>query len=158
MQKAKKPKHFIREWRLHREVKTQSALAKSVNLTSQTICRLESGEANPGLDVLERIANALNCTRGELLDVDPRNTNPLSGGRDTKASPFTGMAETPREFVGPRKRVDRHPAFGAMKGMFTIEPGYDLAQSPFSPEELAEMDANLDRTADMIEAGMKNKS
>ena len=37
------------------------------------------------------------------------------------------------------------------------EPGYDLAQPTFSQEELDEMDANLDRTADMIEAGMKKK-
>jgi len=55
-------------------------------------------------------------------------------------------------------KVARHPALGAMKGTFTIEPGYDLAQSPFSAQELAEMDSNLDRTADLIEAGMKKKS
>jgi hypothetical protein len=60
-------------------------------------------------------------------------------------------------FAPPAKKVDRHPAIGAMKGMFTIEPGYDLAQSPFSQEELNEMEANLDRTADMIEAGLKKK-
>src|SRR5689334_9065120 len=71
-----------------------------------------------------------------------------------------GMQDEARMFEhkSESKKVARHPALGAMKGTFTIEPGYDLAQSPFSAEELAEMDANLDRTADLIEAGMKKKS
>lgn len=150
------PRHFIRSWRLYRGFKTQSALAVRVGLSSQSISRFESGEVNPTLDVLARLADALHCTRGELLDVDPIQARPSS---DDTAPPLAriDLAETPREFVGPRKKVDRHPAFGAMKGTFTIEPGYDLAQSPFSPEELAEMDANLERTADLIDAGMKRK-
>lgn len=79
------------------------------------------------------------------------------------ANTTSGMQEVPSvfkpapTFAPPAKNVDRHPAIGAMKGMFTIEPGYDLTQSVFSQEELDEMDANLDRTADMIEAGMKKK-
>ena len=69
-----------------------------------------------------------------------------------------GMQDEARMFEYKNESVARHPALGAMKGTFTIEPGYDLAQSPFSAQELAEMDANLDRTADLIEAGMKKKS
>jgi hypothetical protein len=68
-----------------------------------------------------------------------------------------GMQEA-RMFEYKNESVARHPALGAMKGSFTIEPGYDLAQSPFSAQELAEIDGNLDRTADLIEAGMKKKS
>ena len=68
-----------------------------------------------------------------------------------------GMAETGREFVGAAQNVARHPLIGWMKGTFSIEPGYDLAQSPFSQEELDEMEANLDRTADMVEQGMSKK-
>ena len=71
-----------------------------------------------------------------------------------------GMQDEARMFEHKKEpeKAARHPALGAMKGTFTIEPGYNLAQSPFSAEELAEMDANLDRTADLIEAGMKKKS
>ena len=77
------------------------------------------------------------------------------------ANTATGMREDASMFkpaLSEREKVKVHPAFGAMKGTFTIEPGYDLAQPAFGPEELADMDANLERTADMIEAGMKNKS
>ncbi len=41
-----------------------------------------------------------------------------------------------------------------MKGTFTIEPGYDLTQPMFDDDEWAEIEANLERTADMIEQGM----
>jgi hypothetical protein len=77
-----------------------------------------------------------------------------------RVSRTAGMQEAPRMFKpaeNERKRVARHPAIGAMKGTFTIEPGYDLAQSPFSQEELDEMEANLDRTADMVDARMSKK-
>ena len=70
---------------------------------------------------------------------------------------MTGMGEGRRAFAQEDRKLARHPALGAMKGTFTIEPGYDLARSPFSAEELAEMDANLDRTADLIDAGMNKK-
>ena len=69
-----------------------------------------------------------------------------------------GMEDAPREFrQAESKQPRRHPAFGALKGTFTIEPGYDLTTPSMDADELAEMDANLDRTADLIEAGMKRK-
>ena len=40
-----------------------------------------------------------------------------------------------------------------MKGTFTIEPGYDLTRPALDDDELAEMEANLDRLADMISEG-----
>jgi hypothetical protein len=50
-----------------------------------------------------------------------------------------------------------HPLIGWMKGTFTIESGYDLTRPSLDDDELAEMDANLDRTADMVEQGMAKK-
>ncbi|MGD0864532.1 MAG: hypothetical protein ABSA49_03140 [Rhizomicrobium sp.] len=44
-----------------------------------------------------------------------------------------GMAEPHREFKPEEKKPRRHPLFGCMKGMVTIEPGYDLTQ-PAMPE------------------------
>ncbi len=72
-----------------------------------------------------------------------------------------GMREEPRMFkpqessTRPAVKVTRHPAIGALKGMFTIEPGYDIAQS--DPEEVAEWEAAVDRTADLYEAGRSRK-
>jgi hypothetical protein len=68
------------------------------------------------------------------------------------------LAEEPREFrTMDAKPLGRHPAIGALKGTFTIEPGWDLTKSAMDPEELAEWEANLDRTADMIEQGLIRK-
>jgi hypothetical protein len=73
----------------------------------------------------------------------------------------TGMADEAREFKSTEpdgeKKPYRHPLIGSMKGTFTIEPGYDLTRPALDPDELAEMEANLDRTADMIEAGFLRK-
>jgi hypothetical protein len=69
-----------------------------------------------------------------------------------------GLAEEPREFRGTvSKQPRRHPAFGALKGTFTIEPGWDLTKPAMDTDELAEWEANQDRQADMIEQGMKGK-
>ena len=69
-----------------------------------------------------------------------------------------GMADAPREFQhAENKQPRRHPAFGALKGTFTIEPGWDLTRPSLDPDELQEMEANLDRTADLIEQGLSGK-
>jgi len=63
-----------------------------------------------------------------------------------------GVAESKRQFQGmgedaPSPR--RSPLFGALKGTFTIEPGYDLTRPALNPEEwdaaLAAMQAKFDK-------------
>ncbi len=78
------------------------------------------------------------------------------------ARPPTSLQEEPRMFKPAEpsskpheKKMDRHPAFGAMKGMMTIEPGYDIASS--DPEIVAEWDASIERRAALIESGLKRK-
>ena len=56
------------------------------------------------------------------------------------------------------KKQNRHPALGAMKGTVTIDPSWDLTKPTMDDEEIAEMEANLDRTADMIDAGASGMS
>jgi len=46
---------------------------------------------------------------------------------------------------------------GALKGTFTIEPGWDLNKPALDAEELEAMEANLDRTADLIARGLGDK-
>ncbi len=56
-----------------------------------------------------------------------------------------GMAEAPREFKHEEnKQPRRSPLFGALKGTFTIEPGYDLTRPALDPDEWEEiLDAKL---------------
>jgi len=70
----------------------------------------------------------------------------------------SGMAEEARAFQHPEnKQPRRHPAFGALKGTFTIEPGWDLTRPSLDPDELEEWEASLDQKADLIEKGLSGK-
>lgn len=56
----------------------------------------------------------------------------------------------------PGASMKKHPMAGALKGTFSIAPGWDLTRPSLDGDELAQMEANLDRTADMIEKGLRN--
>jgi transcriptional regulator with XRE-family HTH domain len=51
----------------HARTLTQEALAKSAGVPRSTIANLESGEGNPSLGVLVKVANALGAPIDELL-------------------------------------------------------------------------------------------
>jgi hypothetical protein len=76
-----------------------------------------------------------------------------------------GIAEEGRMFMAEQyqpadkaaARSGLHPLIGSMKGTFTIKPGWDPTKPALDPEELDAMEANLDRTADLIESGLSKK-
>lgn len=85
--------------------------------------------------------------------------------RRVKAEPARlkhgGMSDPGRAYKQAepvQKTPRRSPLFGAMKGTFWIDPTWDLTQPAMSADELAEMFANIERTADLIEAGLSKKS
>jgi hypothetical protein len=88
-----------------------------------------------------------------------RDLEDAPGLREVCDSIASGLAEEPREFRGTvSKPLRRHPAIGALKGTFTIEPGWDLTKPATDPDELAEWEASLDRKADIIEQGQTGKT
>jgi hypothetical protein len=79
---------------------------------------------------------------------------------ETKPSKQIGLGEEAREYESAKpaeKKEGRHPLLGSMKGTFWIDPAWDLTKPTMDEDELAQMDANLERTADLIEAGMSRK-
>lgn len=46
---------------------------------------------------------------------------------------FRRVRKPPRGDVAPTMRASRHPGFGFMKGLITIEPGFDITK-PFDEE------------------------
>jgi transcriptional regulator with XRE-family HTH domain len=56
----------LRELRLSRGM-TQAALAQAATITPAYVWKLESGRTTPGIDLLERLANALGTTPHDLL-------------------------------------------------------------------------------------------
>lgn len=64
-------------------------------------------------------------------------------------APRSGVREMKEAFEHREgQKFDRHPMIGAMKGTFTIAPGWDLTRPALDAEELEEWEASLDRKAD----------
>lgn len=68
-----------------------------------------------------------------------------------------GVREMQTNEFKPGSPVKKHPMAGALKGTFTIAPGWDLTRPSLDEDELAEIEANLDRTADLIEEGLRHR-
>ncbi|MFT3728361.1 MAG: hypothetical protein QM759_11110 [Terricaulis sp.] len=62
-----------------------------------------------------------------------------------------GVSEMPEAFEPAAGELEQHPLVGWMKGTFTIASDWDLTKPSLDPHELAEMEANLDRLADMVD-------
>lgn len=65
--------HFadrLRRLRLSRGM-TQAELARQANVTVSYVWKLESGAAAPGIDLVDRLANALGTTPSDLLSPAP---------------------------------------------------------------------------------------
>ncbi len=54
--------------------------------------------------------------------------------------------------IPPGAKLTHHPAFGAMKGMFTIEPGYDITKPVYSDAEWKEIEKEMEADWDQIYA------
>jgi hypothetical protein len=63
------------------------------------------------------------------------------------ANPVSGMQEEPSMFRpsddSTEKKPFRSPLFGAMKGTFTIEPGYDLTKPVYTEAEWTEIENEI---------------
>ena len=62
--------HYVREWRKFRGL-TQERLAERTPFTYGAISQLETGRTKYTQDMLEALAVALNCTPGDILNVNP---------------------------------------------------------------------------------------
>ncbi len=74
------------------------------------------------------------------------------------ATAQTGLAEEGRVFDHDKQqslKPRRHPAFGSMKGTFTIEPGYDLTSPVYSDREWKEIEREMEQDWDQM--GMTSK-
>lgn len=68
--KPEKPRYFFREWRKHRGY-TQEELADIVGVRASSISQLETGKQGFTDTTLMALAEALNCSPGDLLMRNP---------------------------------------------------------------------------------------
>jgi len=60
------PRHFIRQWRLHRGL-SQKKLAEMIGVTLGGMSQVERGLINHTQPMLEALATVLQCTPADLL-------------------------------------------------------------------------------------------
>jgi hypothetical protein len=73
-------------------------------------------------------------------------------------APVRGVREMPTNYdYDPAQPHKVHPAYGALKGTFTIDPNWDLTSPVFDEDEMAEWEASLERKAKLIEEGLRPK-
>lgn len=66
---------YLKEWREYRGL-SQEALAAKAGVSTALISEIEAGNSGGSPESLEKLAKALQCEVGELLDIKPE-----SGGR-----------------------------------------------------------------------------
>ena len=85
------------------------------------------------------------------VKAEPAPSKPKHGGMSDPAREYRQMDDAEK---GSRTSS---PLLGSMKGTFWIDPSWDLTKPSMDADELAEMFANIERTADLIEAGLSKK-
>jgi hypothetical protein len=82
----------------------------------------------------------------------------VPGWQETIVERGAGFADEAVEYMplDREKAPTRHPAWGAMKGTFTIAPGYDLTDPVYTDEEWAEIEKEMEEDWDQIEQGMSD--
>lgn len=72
----RKTRHFIKEWRLKKEL-NQAQLADKAGVTQSMVSRVENGRSSYDEEFLERVAIAMNVTPADLIMRDPSDPEGL---------------------------------------------------------------------------------
>lgn len=90
---------FLREWRKYRQL-TQEQLAARVGWSVGNVSQLEQGKQGYSDEGLALLSDALNCTPGQILDVDPTNDDAIwSLWERAKPGQRQTLLEVAREMV-----------------------------------------------------------
>jgi transcriptional regulator with XRE-family HTH domain len=101
--KSPKLLYFFRQWRKHRGM-TQEELAETIGVTPPSISQLENGKQGFTNDTLEALAEALNCTPGDLLMRNPlADDGPLDVWGRIRVEDRARALEVLKAFAVPKK-------------------------------------------------------
>jgi transcriptional regulator with XRE-family HTH domain len=90
---------YLRQWRRFRNL-TQEQLADRVGWSVGNVSQLETGQQGYSDEGLALLAEALNCTPGQILDVDPTDDNAIwSLWERAKPAQRQTILEVARSFV-----------------------------------------------------------
>jgi hypothetical protein len=72
--------------------------------------------------------------------------------RRDAAAPKKGRSER----TDPPAKSGPYPLVGALRGSFTIEPGWDISRPALDDEAASAFEQSIDRTADLIDSGLRS--
>lgn len=109
--KKREVKHNIKQWRKYRGLTLEELGVKS-GLTGSLISQIELGRSRYSQKSLESMASALECTTGQLLDIDPLADNQAVVGSEYQKELWESFPPEHREKV---KELLRNAEEGALK-------------------------------------------
>lgn len=97
MPREPKTKHYIRAWRLHRDM-TLEQLADSIGMSHQNLGKIERFKVPYNQVLLEQLSVPLRCDPVELIVRDPMSADPiwavLDGMNASQREQLTEIAKT----------------------------------------------------------------
>lgn len=66
----RQPRHYVKQWREYRDL-TQEQLAERVDRSRGLISQIESGLTELTEEMVFALADAMRCTPGDILEVNP---------------------------------------------------------------------------------------
>lgn len=118
---------------------TQSELGKLIGVPQATISKWEKGVQLPGTEHSTKLASLIGEPLEQLLGFGEQEQSGFSATETAKGKEDVSLPRSPsRPDASPLqgdvgKQPYRHPAWGAMKGTFTLLPDVDLTE-PADPD------------------------
>lgn len=119
--------------RLERVHRTQADLARALQKDRSVVSNMIRGKRKLQVEEVPKLADFLNTTEADVLSWSGADELDEAKADATHPEKLPPERELSRLSASGMPLPENHPAFGALKGMLTLDPDYDYTQ-PADPD------------------------